>query len=240
MTGLRVEVNGQVLSQGGDVAADQLEDTKAETHSRSGYLHVQSCLLVSILHSKCVVDWGAQHMQGSDALSQIQIRGSGHCHKLDGCDLACRASADFLPVAFVLGLAPGKATEVPIVIVAEDGVTSLRYYLNIFRADAPKNSTGSSSASSWSLGSSAYLGSDGAPSGSLDLRSGGRGIDAKESMPPSVLRGKAARQPGTVSSTFAPHSQVHSKFSISCGAGGCIVYEHTSARLSSAKCFGSL
>ena len=34
VTGLRVEVNGQVLSQGGDVAADQLEDTTAETHIR--------------------------------------------------------------------------------------------------------------------------------------------------------------------------------------------------------------
>ena len=40
MTGLRVEVNGQVLSQGGDVAADQLEDTTAETHSRSGSLRL--------------------------------------------------------------------------------------------------------------------------------------------------------------------------------------------------------
>ena len=27
-------MNGQVLSQGGDVAADQLEDTTAETHIR--------------------------------------------------------------------------------------------------------------------------------------------------------------------------------------------------------------
>ena len=34
VTGLRVEVNGQVLSQGGDAAADQLEDTTAETHIR--------------------------------------------------------------------------------------------------------------------------------------------------------------------------------------------------------------
>ena len=34
VTGLRVEVNGQVLSQGGDVVADQLEDTTAETRSR--------------------------------------------------------------------------------------------------------------------------------------------------------------------------------------------------------------
>ena len=96
-------------------------------------------------------------------------------------------------MAFVLGLAPGKATEVPIVIVAEDGVTSLRYYLNIFRAEPPKNSTGRWGASSWSLGS---LGSAGAPSGSLDLRSRGSGSDAKESMPPSMLRAKAIRQPG--------------------------------------------
>ena len=36
VTGIRVEVNGQVLSQGGDVAADQLEDTTAETISRCG------------------------------------------------------------------------------------------------------------------------------------------------------------------------------------------------------------
>ncbi len=98
-------------------------------------------------------------------------------------------------MAFVLGLAPGKATEVPIVIVAEDGVTSLRYYLNIFRAEAPKNSTDKGGTSAWSLGS---LGSAGAPSGSLDLRSGGSGSDAKESMPPSMLSAKAARQPGVL------------------------------------------
>ena len=34
VTGIRVEVNGLVLSQGGDVAADQLEDTTAETINR--------------------------------------------------------------------------------------------------------------------------------------------------------------------------------------------------------------
>ena len=105
-------------------------------------------------------------------------------------------------MAFVLGLAPGKTTEVPIVIVAEDGVTSLRYYLNIFRADAPQHSTGGSSGNSWSLGSGAYLGSGGAPSGSLELRSGGRGSDAKESVAPGVQSAKAARQPGIVSSAF--------------------------------------
>ena len=44
-------------------------------------------------------------------------------------------------MAFVLGLAPGKATEVPIVVVAEDGVTSLRYFLSIFRAPGRRNSS---------------------------------------------------------------------------------------------------
>ena len=44
-------------------------------------------------------------------------------------------------MAFVLGLAPGRATEVPIVVVAEDGVTSLRYFLSIFRAPARRNSS---------------------------------------------------------------------------------------------------
>ena len=34
MQGLRVEVNGQVLSQGGDVGADQLTDTTAAVTSR--------------------------------------------------------------------------------------------------------------------------------------------------------------------------------------------------------------
>ena len=111
----------------------------------------------------------------------------------------CRASADFLPVAFVLGLAPGKATEVPIVIVAEDGVTSLRYYLNIFRAVAPKNST-SNDTSPWTLGSDAYSGSAKSPPSTLDLHSGGTGGNEKESklsdMPPSSQSAKAARQPG--------------------------------------------
>ena len=44
-------------------------------------------------------------------------------------------------MAFVLGLAPGRATEVPIVVVAEDGVTSLRYFLSIFRAPGRRNSS---------------------------------------------------------------------------------------------------
>jgi hypothetical protein len=40
-------------------------------------------------------------------------------------------------VALILGLVPGVPLEVPIVVVAEDGVTSLRYYVNVIRALGP-------------------------------------------------------------------------------------------------------
>ncbi|KAK9917087.1 hypothetical protein WJX75_000778 [Coccomyxa subellipsoidea] len=108
--GLRVEVNGQVLSQGGDVSADQVEDTTAETQTR--------------------------------------------------------AQADFLPVALVLGLSPGVPVEVPIVVIAEDGVTSLRYFLYIVRDQPPANASSPASSASGS-GSLIGDGIGGSASGSL-------------------------------------------------------------------------
>lgn len=57
----------------------------------------------------------------------------------------CRAQADFLPIALVLGLSPGVPVEVPVVIIAEDGVTSLRYFLYIMRSLPPINATSPSS-----------------------------------------------------------------------------------------------
>ena len=48
-----------------------------------------------------------------------------------------RQHTDFLPIALVLGLVPGRPVTVPIVVVAEDGVTSLRYYVTVSRAPAP-------------------------------------------------------------------------------------------------------
>ncbi|KAK9803015.1 hypothetical protein WJX72_000035 [[Myrmecia] bisecta] len=84
--GIRVEVWDQVLSQGGDVSADQMADTTAA--------------------------------------------------------LQTRQNQDFLPAAIILGLTPGTPVKVPIVVVAEDGVTSLRYYVYILRAEDPSgNST---------------------------------------------------------------------------------------------------
>ena len=51
--------------------------------------------------------------------------------------MLCRQRPDFLPAAVVLGLQPGVPTSIPIVVVAEDGVTSLRYFITIIRAEAP-------------------------------------------------------------------------------------------------------
>lgn len=41
----------------------------------------------------------------------------------------CRNNTEFLPAALVIGLQPGMPLVVPIVVVAEDGVTSQRYYV---------------------------------------------------------------------------------------------------------------
>ncbi|CAL8464733.1 g4268 [Coccomyxa elongata] len=126
--GLRVEVNGQVLSQGGDVSADQEQDTTAETRTR--------------------------------------------------------AQADFLPVALVLGLSPGVPVEVPIVVIAEDGVTSLRYFLHIVRNMPPANATAPASAASGGSrlsgagtnGSSGGSIADGPSSGGLHFVRSGAGM----------------------------------------------------------------
>lgn len=97
--GLRVEVNGQVLSKGGDVGADQVMDTTAET--------------------------------------------------------TLRDNNDFLPVAIILGLTPGETLTVPITILAEDGVTSSVYHVDILRTSAAE---GALSAKSLDLGSGSGLG----------------------------------------------------------------------------------
>ena len=48
-----------------------------------------------------------------------------------------RDHMDFLPVAVILGLAMDAPVEVPIVVVAEDGVTSLQYSVLITRSAEP-------------------------------------------------------------------------------------------------------
>lgn len=44
-----------------------------------------------------------------------------------GC---CRNNTEFLPAALIIGLQPGVPLMIPIVVVAEDGVTSQRYYVS--------------------------------------------------------------------------------------------------------------
>ena len=63
VTGIRVEVNGQVLSQGGDVAADQLEDTTAETINRCvrasiAALHCsECCAFANVSRKDLIICW---------------------------------------------------------------------------------------------------------------------------------------------------------------------------------------
>ncbi len=57
----------------------------------------------------------------------------------------CRDNTDFLPVAYVAGLQPGIPVTLPITVVAEDGVTSLSYYVQIQREVAPDSSSGNAS-----------------------------------------------------------------------------------------------
>ena len=58
---------------------------------------------------------------------------------------SCRDNTDFLPVAYIAGLQPGIPVTVPITVVAEDGVTSLSYYLQILRDVGADNSSGDAS-----------------------------------------------------------------------------------------------
>lgn len=44
--------------------------------------------------------------------------------------MVCRNNTGFLPAALVLGLQPGVPLIIPIVVVAEDGVTSQRYFVS--------------------------------------------------------------------------------------------------------------
>lgn len=83
--GVRVEVSGQVLSRGGNVSADQLEDTAPNAHSTRG------------------------------------------------------PNSTFLPTAFIMGLQYGVRVDVEVVVVAEDGVTSARYPVSLFRDPASQS-----------------------------------------------------------------------------------------------------
>ena len=91
---VRVEVNGQVLSRGGDVGADQQADT------------------------------GGAFTQTSPTTTTTTTT----------------TSSTQLPAAFIMGMQPGLAVDVEVIVVAEDGVTSARYPVSISRALSVDNS----------------------------------------------------------------------------------------------------
>ena len=47
--GVRVEVNGQVLSQGGDTQADQIKDTSSTTISRSNGGFLPAAVIIGLI-----------------------------------------------------------------------------------------------------------------------------------------------------------------------------------------------
>lgn len=49
---------------------------------------------------------------------------------LDKSLSCCRNNSNFLPAAFVLGLQPGVPLTIPVTVVAEDDVTSQRYFIS--------------------------------------------------------------------------------------------------------------
>jgi hypothetical protein len=93
---IRVEVNGQVLSRGGDVWADQQTDTQS----------------------------GAG-VDGLGRTSSYQFSSAANSNS--------NASAFIMPAAFIMGMQPGSAVDVEVVVVAEDGVTSSHYPVTITR-----------------------------------------------------------------------------------------------------------
>jgi hypothetical protein len=92
---IRVEVNGQVLSRGGDVWADQQADTQGASGGRS--------------------------MSGNLSSSS------------NGSSRNSNTTTPIIPAAFIMGMQPGVAVDVEVVVVAEDGVTSSHYPVTITR-----------------------------------------------------------------------------------------------------------
>lgn len=95
---IRVEVNGQVLSRGGDVWADQLADT------RNG-------------------GGGANGVLGRTSSNQVSSTANSNNN----------SSAFSMPAAFIMGMQPGFAVDIEVVVVAEDDVTSSHYPVTITR-----------------------------------------------------------------------------------------------------------
>eukprot|EP00887_Chlorella_sp_A99_P007510 scaffold2.g7510.t1 len=111
IAGVRVEVNGRVLSRGGNAAADRLADTAGEQPSQQ-----------------------QDEQEDDGAGGGVGIDGSSSSGSSSSNSSA--AASGLLPSAFIMGMQPGTPIEVAIVVVAEDGVTSRHYPLTITRLPA--------------------------------------------------------------------------------------------------------
>ena len=103
---VRVEVNGQVLSRGGDVGADQQADTAATGRTT--------------------------------ATTNSSVNNTASSNSINSTS----SSSGELPAAFIMGMQPGVAVEIDVVVIAEDGVTSTHYPVTITREMGETNGTG--------------------------------------------------------------------------------------------------
>jgi len=74
MQGIRVEVNGQVLSQGGDVAADQLTDTTSALPVRQNPAFLPAAVIVGLVPGEPLNVRNLAH-----EMSHILDFGAWHC-----------------------------------------------------------------------------------------------------------------------------------------------------------------
>ena len=79
------------------------------------------------MHAYCVPCCPNTHAAAKPG--QLQSQGSICVPLQHLAHACCRNNTEFLPAALVIGLQPGVPLVVPIVVVAEDGVTSQRYYI---------------------------------------------------------------------------------------------------------------
>jgi hypothetical protein len=122
--GARVEVNGQVLSRGGELWADRLADTTAAR-----------------VDNRCAARCGARAATARRTACVATARRAAQCltrrrPSPPPPPLPRRTAAGFLPAAFVMGMQPGVEVSVEVVVIAEDGVTSALFPVTLVRKEA--------------------------------------------------------------------------------------------------------
>ena len=123
--------------------------------------------------------------------------------------IACRSNAGFLPAAYIVGLQPGLPVSVPILVVAEDGVTSNRYFVSLYR-DLPKNTSNSAPESANAPPPAA----DGNGQSMLDVTVS-LASDLSSPPPPSIVPVSAQAHASKISTASVLNSHEQNKIAIS-------------------------